>query len=113
MPKSLNVKLRSHYFKNNKENKVWDLIIGMEVRGNKPESPLESASLTIIRHSYRMLDYDGLVGSMKPVVDSLVSNGIIKDDSWNVLGAWNVSQQFRSKKLGPLLYINVKNFPKN
>jgi hypothetical protein len=39
-----------------------------------------------------MLDFDGVVGSCKPVVDALVYAGVLKDDSWNVVGAWKVDQ---------------------
>jgi hypothetical protein len=76
--------------------------------GEAPTSPLTKAKLTIVRHYYRTLDYDGLVGSMKPVVDGLIHAGVISDDSWGVLGQWDVSQKFRPKKLGPLLEINIR-----
>jgi hypothetical protein len=94
--------------KNHKKNKQWDWIIKYETSHSLPKSPLPKAKLTIIRHSHRMLDYDGLVGSMKPVVDALVSCGILVDDSWNVCGKWNVDQRFRSKSEGPLLEILVQ-----
>jgi hypothetical protein len=58
-----------------------------------------------------MLDYDGLVGSLKPVVDALVSAGIVLDDRWSVLGAWRVDQRFRPKKQGPLLEIQIEELP--
>lgn len=54
-----------------------------------------------------MLDYDGLVGSMKPVVDALVTCGILKDDSYKVTGPWDVTQSFRPKKSGELLEVFV------
>ena len=111
LPSSLNKKLRSHRFKNHKENKSWDFIIDLNCSGKKPNAPLPKASISIIRHSYRTLDYDGLVGSMKPVVDALVTCGVLVDDSWNVLGKWNVDQRFRSKSDGPLLEILVQAMP--
>lgn len=76
--------------------------------GKLPKTPLTKARISIVRHYYRMLDYDGLVGSLKPVVDAFVSCGVLKDDSWNVLGPWNVSQVFRPKSEGPLLYIVIQ-----
>ncbi len=111
LPTSLNNKLRSHYLKNHKEKKRWDLLIEFETECRKPLSPLPRANLTIIRHSHRFLDFDGLVGSMKPVVDALVNCKIIADDSWNVLGAWNVHQRFRPKNAGPLLEILIVDGP--
>jgi hypothetical protein len=77
----------------------------------KPNAPLEKANITLIRHSHRTLDYDGLVGSLKPVVDALVSCGVLSDDSWKVLGRWNVDQRFRPKAKGPLLEVMVQSLP--
>jgi hypothetical protein len=76
-----------------------------------PLSPLAKAHIRLIRHSHRTLDFDGLVGSLKPVVDSLVSAGVILDDRWSVLGKWDVDQVFRPKKEGNLLEIYVSEVP--
>jgi len=53
------------------------------------------------------MDFDGFVGSLKPVVDALVTAGVIEDDSWKTLHTWDVDQVFRPKKLGPLLQIEI------
>lgn len=58
-----------------------------------------------------MLDFDGLVGSMKPVVDALKRCGVLADDSWAVTGAWNVTQKYRPKSEGVLLEILVAERP--
>jgi len=47
------------------------------------------------------------VGSLKPVCDALVTSGVLIDDSWKVLQAWEVDQVFRPKKDGPLLQIEI------
>ena len=107
LPKSLNVKLRSHYHKNKKENDSWDRMIYFKTLNQLPPEPLLKANIKIIRHSSRTLDFDGFVGSLKPVVDALVSCGVLSDDSWNVLGAWEVDQVFRPKKLGVLLEVFI------
>lgn len=112
LPKSLNKKLKwGSKFRNVRENQSWDLMIACECSDKLPPSPLEKANITLIRHSWRTLDYDGLVGSMKPVVDALVSCGVLIDDSWNVTGKWNVDQKFRAKKDGPLLEILIQSRP--
>jgi len=109
LPSSLNRKLRSHRYKNHRENKGWDMLIHLKAK--KPKQPLERASVTIVRHSHRFLDYDGLVGSLKPVVDALVTAGVLLDDRWTVVGKWNVDQRFRPKKDGPLLEVLVQELP--
>lgn len=106
LPKSLNVKLRKNRWARSRENKTWDMLIEMQIGGKRPR--LECASLSIIRHSFRTLDFDGLVGSMKPVVDALVSAGVIKDDTWDVLGKWDVDQKFRPKRDGNLLEVFIR-----
>ncbi len=110
VPKSLNVKLRSHYLKNHRERLAWTNLIGYHLK-DRPEKPLSKVSISIVRHAHRMLDYDGLVGSMKPIVDALKHLRIIIDDSWNVTGAWNVSQKFRPKAEGQRLEILVQELP--
>lgn len=107
LPKSLNKTLRTHYFKKNERNKMWDTMIYGMVRYRLPPSPLKKAKLKFTRHFYRELDFDGLVGSLKPVCDALVTSGVLIDDSWKVLHAWEVDQVFRPKKDGPLLQIEI------
>ncbi len=108
LPDSLNKGLRGHRMKYFAKNKKWDfLILGM-VRNRLPPTPLKRARITIVRHFWRSLDYDGLVGSMKPIVDALVDAGVIVDDSYQVTGPWVVTQEFRPKKEGPLLTVRVE-----
>lgn len=112
LPKSLNKKLKwGSKYSNIRENRSWDMMIACECSSQMPKDPLTKASITLIRHSWKMLDYDGLVGSMKPVVDALVSCGVLTDDNWGVTGKWNVDQKFRSKKEGPKLEILVQELP--
>jgi hypothetical protein len=111
VPLPLNKALRRHYLKRHRLNKRWELLIAGVSRGKLPPEPLKKARLTITRHAYRSLDYDGLVGSLKPVVDALVSVGILSDDRWSVTGAWVVDQQFRRKAEGSLLTISVDEIP--
>jgi hypothetical protein len=107
-PDSLNLALRTNRYKRNKSNRRWDVYMDALCSGKKPQSPLERARLVLIRHSHRMLDYDGLVGSLKPVVDALVTCGVIIDDRWNITGKWYVDQRFRPKKSGQILELLVE-----
>lgn len=107
LPQSLNVKLRKHWTKQRRESKLWDTLIYQKVFRQLPPTPLKRAKLRIVKHFWRTMDFDGFVGSLKPVVDALVTAGVIEDDSWKVLQAWDVDQVFRDKKLGPLLQIEI------
>lgn len=107
LPQSLNKKLRKHWTKNHRENNLWDTLIYQKVFRQLPPTPLKKAKLRIVKHFWRTMDFDGFVGSLKPVVDALVTAGVIEDDSWKVLQAWEVDQVFRDKKLGPLLQIEI------
>lgn len=107
LPQSLNKKLRKHWTKNHRENNLWDTLIYQKVFRQLPPTPLKRAKLRIVKHFWRTMDFDGFVGSLKPVVDALVTAGVIEDDSWKVLQAWEVDQVFRDKKLGPLLQIEI------
>lgn len=108
IPASLNISLRTNRWRYQKLNKDWDRMLYILTQGRRPIEPLKKAKIRLVRHFYRMLDYDGLVGSMKPVVDALVSCGVLIDDRWDVLGQWDVSQEFRPKKDGPLLLIEIE-----
>lgn len=107
LPKSLNVKVRAGRYANDREMKAWSNYLSAELHSRKPSKPLTKARLTLIRHAWRTLDYDGLVGSFKPVVDGLVDAGIIVDDTWAVTGKWDCDQKHRPRKAGPLLEIRV------
>jgi len=112
LPKSLNKKLRSHFHKNNSENKKWDYLVNkILIQKQMPKEPLLRAKISVVRHSHRMLDYDGLVGSLKPVIDALVSCEVLSDDSWSVTGPWDCTQRFRPKKDGPKLEIMIQEMP--
>lgn len=107
-PKPLNKSLRTHYHARNRESKAWDGMIAVETIHKRPETPLPKAKLRLIRYSHRFLDFDGLVGSMKPVVDALVTCGILVDDSWKVTGPWEVDQVFRPQVKGQLFELMVE-----
>lgn len=100
--------MRTHRLKANKQRKYWYDQVALITIGKKPKSPLVSAEITIVRHYYRFLDWDGCVASMKPVVDGLIHCGIILDDSYKVTGPWNVSQEFLPRKEGGYVTIRIR-----
>lgn len=107
LPKAMNKVMRSHWRKNHQDGSRWKELIQRAVLTMRPAIPLTKASISITRHSYRMLDYDGLVASMKPLVDGL-KGFVIEDDTWKVTGPWKVDQKFRSKAHGHLLEVWVR-----
>lgn len=107
LPKSLNKSFRAHWGNRHASNNAWDNLVYSQVHDKLPPQPLPKARIRIVRHFWRTLDYDGLVGSMKPMVDGLVTAGVIESDSWKVLGVWDVTQVFRPKKDGPLLEVSI------
>lgn len=54
-------------------------------RDKVPVRPLERFLISITRHGARALDYDNLIGSFKPYIDSIVKAKIIRDDSWKYI----------------------------
>lgn len=107
-PKATNDILGHSYWKKHNNAVLWKKKVKSVVYGLIPESPLELVTLTLTRKSNRFLDYDGLVASFKPVVDSLVENKILKNDTYKITGNWIVTQEFRKLVDGPLIEIEVK-----
>jgi len=61
--------------------------------------PLDKAHLLFCLYNTRRLDFDGSVGSLKPIVDGLVRAKIIRNDSFIVTGQWFVDQKLCKKGL--------------
>ena len=78
---------RAHWREKHKDTKRWDNIIRCKVPLNqRPHVPLKKAQLTLVRCSSVCPDWDNLANSWKHVVDSLVTNKILSDDSFKVIG---------------------------
>lgn len=107
MPCPLNVALRKHYKARHNDKLRWYNYIQAETHGKRPQKPLTRALITITRYSSRTLDFDGLAGSLKPVVDALKISNIIIDDSWKVTGPWVLDQKFKPRAEGERLEIRV------
>jgi hypothetical protein len=104
-PMSLNKVLRRHWTERAKQSKAIENLIYFSARKLLPPIPLKRARIAFARHSHRYLDFDGFVGALKPVMDALVRCGVIEDDSWKHVGAWQV---FRPKAEGAILHIVVE-----
>lgn len=102
LPKATNKLLGAHYWQKHQNATKWKLIISNACELFLPPDLLEHVHIAAVRHSSRMLDYDGLVASLKPCIDGL-KNLVIQDDSWRLTGPWKVDQRFRPKKDGPML----------
>lgn len=61
---------------------TWQLVM----ENGKPRNPLPRAKVTLIRYSSSEPDYEGLVSSFKPILDSLTESKVIKDDNCDVIG---------------------------
>jgi hypothetical protein len=110
LPESLNKKNTAGRWGRHKENKKWDMLIGLSIADqgeSLPRSPLTKANVRFERKSHRFLDYDNFVASLKPVMDALVDAKVLLDDSWGVTGSWDCNQSFRPKANGPKLVIDI------
>lgn len=107
LPRSLNMTLERNRWLHRNSGKRWDALVRYTIGNRLPDTPLQKAHITLVRAYYRTLDYDGLVGSMKVVVDALVTAKVLIDDSWKVTGKWDVDQVFRPLKDGPLLTVKI------
>lgn len=108
VPKATNEVLGAHYWVKHNNATKWKQLMALAIGYKKPNRPLEKAKLTLVRHSWRMLDFDGCVASFKPAIDGLVECGVLVDDRYSVTGNWNCTQEFRSKKLGSMIEVTVE-----
>lgn len=98
-PPSANRTLRQHHFSIKKTADTWkSTTLGLVGITKRPPRPLENASINVTRYASRMMDFDGLVSSLKWIVDGLVLGGVIIDDSWDVTGPWSIDQRKSSRK---------------
>ena len=64
------------------ERRLWRGLTATEIRSKlSPVPRLTKIQATMIRHSAKEPDFDGLVHSFKPVVDGFVDSGLIEDDA--------------------------------
>lgn len=80
---SLNPMLRQFWSKRHKDQKRWRwLVRAARLNANyHPTQPLQKARVTVTRHGKRILDTDNLYGGVKGLVDLLVKEGILANDT--------------------------------
>lgn len=98
-PDPLNVMLRMNKHKRNRINKSWYDIVNLMVKNQLPPKPLKKAQITVTIYNNRQRDYDGAVGSLKPIIDGLVHAGVLHNDTYKITGPWFVTQEFCKKGL--------------
>lgn len=89
LPERINEFSGSCWQRRHRERQKWHKrFLGKMIltRQTPPLKPLQKAKLTLIRHSSRTPDFDGLVISFKPIVDCLKHIGFIQDDNMDVIG---------------------------
>jgi hypothetical protein len=97
LPRLPNTLLGSHWRTRSEHAKKWKLLVAHALHMNKPDAPLKQAKLTLIRRSTKRPDYDGIVGGMKVILDSLVYCGVLIDDTHEVIGV----PTYDHEKVGP------------
>lgn len=85
VPKTRNALSRKHWTFQKKEADLWKNLVRANIK-KFPKNPLKKAHLILERYSIRECDYDGLVSSMKHVIDGLVVAQILEDDSMKIIG---------------------------
>src|SRR5690349_10526922 len=80
---SLNRLLHIHWHKKTQKRKHWLWLVRAARLEAKifPTAPLQKAKVTITRHGRRICDDDNCIGGYKMLIDSLVREGILADDS--------------------------------
>jgi|TARA_R100001463_G_scaffold579_4_gene2459 hypothetical protein len=81
--KSRNVLDRQHWAKKSVLKKEYALLIRNQMRLNNIEEVTEpkKLNLNIVSTRKRLLDYDNLVGGCKQLIDALIEENYIYDDS--------------------------------
>ncbi len=98
LPKTVNAWRGMHWRFRHAEDKKWKKIVGeLLLSHRKPAAPLKRAKLKLTRFSLVCPDHDGLVSSFKGVVDALVKNGVLEDDSFAHIGV----PEYRWEKASP------------
>lgn len=98
-----------HWGVRHSERAAWQRLISAEcLRAKIIDLRLNSAALTLIRHSFKAPDPDGLVSGFKPIIDSLVKCGVIIDDNYKIIGMPNYGWVYSPKRQGGFVSIKIE-----
>lgn len=97
LPKMVNANFKNNWRALWIERKKWKELTARSFLPFQPSEPLKKAKVTIVRHSSRCADYDGLVSAAKSLLDGLKLARIIEDDNMNVIGR----PEFKWEKCAP------------
>ena len=100
LPLTPNRLLGRHWRVRSKHALTWQALVRAAIGHMRPKTPLSKAKLTLTRYSSMEPDADGLRGSFKHVVDSLVKLGVIEDDKTSVIGEPKVTWEKAPPKKG-------------
>jgi len=80
---SLNKLIRMHWRERQKLQQVWDWEVKAAMRETYQEITFEypKRNVRIISYRKKISDPDNFIGGLKPLIDSLVSNHLLVDDS--------------------------------
>ncbi len=108
VPRGANKLLRAHWAVRRREEKAWRILI-RSVCG-RPQARVEArVRLEVTVKRPRLQDPDNAHASLKPVLDALVSEGWLKDDSseWLDLAMREVAEKDRARRRTEMVWSRV------
>lgn len=109
LPLMTNGAMSKHWTAKHRERIKWQRLVSVECLNAKiMDLKLNSAILTLTRHSFREPDFDGLVSGFKGVIDSLVKCGVIVDDKPSVIGESKFVWKYAPKKPGGFITVKIE-----
>ena len=85
LPPLLSQQRAMHWRRVKRISDQWRQMVGFKLAGKMPTLPLERASVRYTRYSAAEPDWDNLAASWKPIQDTLVKSGLLKDDNPRVI----------------------------
>ncbi len=109
-PPSPNVRERLHWSARDRLNVdiAWRVLVAVQLSLKSPSRPkYAKVIIHATRYCIRFMDRDNFTGSLKPVIDGLVSCKIIPDDNTSVVWLGNLDQKRVRKKVEERLEVMV------
>ena len=100
--KSANEILRQHWATRRKSKQEYKLFIRNQMRlKNIQKAECRKYNIKILSYRKRLLDYDNLVSGCKSLLDAMIDEGLIYDDSPDYIEAQY--KQYKSKELHTII----------